>query len=128
NAYVGICDLEGNYIYLNPAMKAAFEVDDNVDVKTLSVKQFGSNQSKKIIANKNQELFTNKKWSGENVWKSNSGKLLNVYQVATILAIDGIDKYVAVTAIDITHLKNQLDETLRLTEIINRSQAFFAMS
>jgi len=57
-----------------------------------------------------------------------SGRLLNVYQVATILEFDGVDRYVAVTAIDITHLKQQVDETLRLTEIINKSQAFFALA
>jgi len=60
NAYVSICDLEGNYIYINPAMKAALAIADDTDVTTISVRQFGSEESKRLIANKTPELFINK--------------------------------------------------------------------
>jgi PAS domain S-box-containing protein len=125
-AYFSIADEQLNMVYANQSFKDIVEIED--DITHHSIYDFKSSKGVSVFLNPNHSIHKEKKWVGENYYKSKSGKDIPVLQVIVLHEFDGKVKYISSTAINISEIKENEKEKERLIQLINSSPAFFAMT
>jgi len=127
-AYFGIADENLKFIYANQALKDVFEIDPEEDIRNYNLGNFKGPNSISFFTDPQHSLHKTKKWVGENIYMSKSGREIPVLQVIVLHEFNGKLKYVSTTAINIAELKEKEIERERLIQMINSSPAYFAMT
>ena len=127
-AYFGIADENLKFIYVNQALRDVFEIKPDEDISSYNLSNFKGPNSVSFFSNPLHPLHHTKKWVGENIYLSKSGKEIPVLQVVVLHEYKGKLKYVSTTAINIAELKEKEVEKDRLIQMINSSPAYFAMT
>jgi len=101
-----------NFIYLNAAVKEAFDISADEDITLLNTRQFHTADAiEKLQKTALPIMLQNGIWVGENEMLSRSGRLIPVLQTI-MLHCNEFDEpeFVSTTAIDITDIKKKESE------------------
>ena len=129
NAFIGLADMNSNFLYLNKSVKKAFEIKPDEAINTLNVFDFHSEASTEKLQAIGDQLMKKGVWTGETEMKSKSGKLIPTLQVVMIHNNkDGKPECYSTTAIDISEIKEKEKGLKQLTEILENSNAFVGIA
>ena len=119
--FVGICDLEGQAIYINKAGRKMLGIDENEDISHRQVGEFSSASARSTLQLAIATAISGGVWSGEAAFVSASGVEIPVSQVIiSHEAPDGELAYISTIARDISD-RFQSETALRLSEQRYRS-------
>ena len=119
--FVGICDLEGQAVYINKAGRKMLGIDENEDISHRQVAEFSSASARSILQLAIATAVSEGVWSGETAFVSASGIEIPVSQVIISHgATDGKPEYISTIARDISD-RFQAETALRLSEQRYRS-------
>ena len=127
--FVGITDVTGAFLYLNPAARRMLGIGPDEDVTTLpSGAFFDADHYAQVSDSILESLITTGSWSGELILRSRDGRTFPVSQVTTVhLEADGTPEFFSSISRDISAMKH-IEATLehqathdRLTNIPNHA-------
>ncbi len=119
--FVGICDLEGQAIYINKAGRKMLGIDENEDISQRQVAEFSAASARSTLQLAIAAAVSGGVWSGETALVSASGIEIPVSQVIISHgATDGKPEYISTIARDISD-RIQAETALRLSEQRYRS-------
>lgn len=115
--FAGIADFNTrSFIYLNPAVKKAFHINEEEDITLLITRDFHTKKGIEILLKTAIPVLMNEGiWVGENEMLSRDGKIIPVLQTI-ILHKDnkGKPEFISTTAINISEIKSKEDELSNL--------------
>ncbi len=114
--FVGICDLEGQAVYINKAGRKMMGIDENEDISHRQVGEFSAASARSTLKGAIATAISEGVWSGETTFVSASGLEIPVSQVIiSHSAPDGQLEYISTIARDISDRK-QAEQALQLSQ------------
>ena len=106
SAFVGTLDLNRNFLYANKAMKEALGLGIDTDISKYNINEFKTAKGEKITSEMDKSLKENDRWTGENSYKSLTGREIPVWQVVVVHRDDqGAKTHMSITAINLSKIK-----------------------
>lgn len=116
NAYVATCNMERDFLYANQSMRQALEIGDD-DIRQYNVEDFRTEYGSAIKKEVDKSLMETGKWTGETNYKTKTGKIVPVMQVAVLHKDEsGQNFQISTTAIDLSRVKETEKDLLRLNQ------------
>ena len=117
NAFVGIANMNSNFVYLNKAARKAFEITVDEDITKLSTFNFHTESSYNLLTEIRDELQINGVWCGETEMVSRSGRIIPTMQTLMVhYNAKGEREFTSTTAIDISELKHKESQLVSLND------------
>ena len=127
-AFISKYDKNRHMLYANNALRKQLEISEDENINHYTIENFREKKSR-LDDNIRRAMFEQGKWSGEDVFKSKSGKKITVAEVV-VSHHNSVGEYTgsSITAIDITAIKQSKQQIENLFKMMESSPSFILMT
>jgi PAS domain S-box-containing protein len=127
--FIGMSDMQANWIYLNPAAKRMMSVDDEVDLSQFKIDDIHTNKTHLVLREGIPSVLEKGTWQSENTLHDKLGREMVVSQILNLHRDSaGNPEFISTIMHDITdlkHVEHSIREAKEAAEALAKSKTDF---